>query len=388
MVLKSQSIRNQFVGIFYGLLLIMPAPSAGQSSTPPREYPSHLPYTFSNFVWWSDEDLRALLKRRIPGLGEEIATTTAAEGKLRGALTELLKDKGIAAEVQSQEPSNSAFAPVDPMFFGKHLPERPRPAIVFSVLRPEVRIDHVLLHAESEDAIAVLQAEAKSFEGKPYSASGDSFTAFRLGEVLGQTGFLSAQVRLSHEFPRKEGDRFLVDLSISVDSGPKYHISSITADGGPLLQGRDLSQFIGIRKGDVAPGPQAFWNLESKLRAFYEHSGYEDVDFEDQPILDRDHGLAAYHLSVIPGPIYHLRSVTVRNLNPEQERKARELLGIKPGDVYQGDAIQGLYSKISDEPLLKGYRFSYGPKRDRTANGIDLSLEFYKDNGKSNVTVK
>jgi len=68
-----------------------------------------LPYSFGNFVWWSDDELRSLLKKRIPGLGDEIATTTAAEGRVRDALKALLKEKGITAEVQSQEPSYSSF---------------------------------------------------------------------------------------------------------------------------------------------------------------------------------------------------------------------------------------------------------------------------------------
>jgi hypothetical protein len=387
MGLRSKSVSSLSCAVFCGLLLTTSALSPGQNPNSAHSYPSHLPYGFSNFVWWSDDELRTLLKKRIPGLDDEIATTTVAEGKLRDALTELLREKGIVAEVQSQEPSNSAFAPLDPMFSGRHLPERPKPAIEFSILSPRIQIDHVLLQSDSEDAVAVLQAEAKSFEGKPYSASGDQFTAFRLGEVLGQKGYLSAQVHLSHQPPRKDGERFLVDLSISIDSGPKYHVSSITADGGPLLAGRDLSQYFGIKKGDVAVS-SAFWNLEPKLRAYYEHSGYADVDFEDQPTLDRDKGLAVYRLVVVPGPIYHLRGVTVQNISPEQESKVRELLGMKSGDLYQDDAVNGLYQKISDEPLLKGYRFSFGPKRDRVANAIDLSLNFYKEGDQSNVTIK
>jgi outer membrane translocation and assembly module TamA len=373
--------------VLMGLWLAIPAVGSDQAPKATQTYPSHLPYRFANFVWWSDEELRALLKKRIPGLGDEIATTTAAEGKVRDALTALLKEKGIAAEVQSQEPSNSAIAPLNPMFFGRHLPEQPLPAIEFSILAPKVQIDKVRVRSDSDEAVEILQTESKSFEGKPYSASGEQFTSFRLGEVLGQKGYLSAQVHLSHEAPRKENERFLVDLSILIDSGPKYHVSSITADGGPLLPGRDLSQFIAMKKGDVA-GAEALWNLEPKLRAYYQQSGYADVDFEDQPTLDRDHGLAAYHLVVIPGPVYHLRSLTVHNLNPELESKIRELFGMKPGDVYREEAVNDLYQKIAGEPILKGYGFSFGPKRDRTADAVDLSLEFYKEGGESSVTIK
>jgi hypothetical protein len=101
---------------------------------PALAYPARLPYRFSNFVWWNDEDLRVLLKKRIPGLGDEVATSSSAEGKVRDALTALLKERGIVAEVQSEEPSLSAFAPVNPIFFSRHSPEPPHPAIIFSLL--------------------------------------------------------------------------------------------------------------------------------------------------------------------------------------------------------------------------------------------------------------
>jgi len=101
-----------------------------------------------------------------------------------------------------------------------------------------------------------------------------------------------------------------------------------------------------------------------------------------------EHALVAYRLDVIPGPVYHLRSVAIKNLDAPQENRVRELLGMKPGDVFLDEAVNGLYRKIADDPLLKGYRFSFGPKRDKTANAIDLSLDFFKNGNESKVTIK
>ncbi|MDP9052355.1 MAG: hypothetical protein M3O31_16780 [Acidobacteriota bacterium] len=88
----------------------------------PAAYPNHLPYAFSNFVWWTDPDLRAQLRKRIPGLGEELAPTHAAESRVRDALTSLLREKGIAADIISEEPSPSSLT-------GQYVPEAPGPAI-------------------------------------------------------------------------------------------------------------------------------------------------------------------------------------------------------------------------------------------------------------------
>jgi hypothetical protein len=57
------------------LFLYLTNTNSAQNTKAAAKYPAHLPYSFSNFVWWSDGELRALLLKRIPGLGDEIATT-------------------------------------------------------------------------------------------------------------------------------------------------------------------------------------------------------------------------------------------------------------------------------------------------------------------------
>jgi outer membrane protein assembly factor BamA len=185
----------------------------------------------------------------------------------------------------------------------------------------------------------------------------------------------------------REGDHFQVDLTVTVTAGPQYHVSSVNADGGPLLSGRDLSTLYGMKQGDI-PGRYPLSGLESQLRAFYLHYGYADVEIRNLPVLDRDHALVSYHLDVIPGPVYHLRSLTIHNLDTTQESKARDLLGMKPGDIYLDEAVTGLYHKLAAEPLLASSGFTFSPTKDKVAAAVDLSLDFYTPSDKSSVTIK
>jgi hypothetical protein len=105
----SKTALRSFVAALFALLLGWAASAVAQTPEPNPPYPSHLPYSFGNFVWWSDEELRDLLKKRIPGLGGEISTTSASIGRMREALTALLKEKGIDADVLSEEPSVELF---------------------------------------------------------------------------------------------------------------------------------------------------------------------------------------------------------------------------------------------------------------------------------------
>lgn len=362
------------------LLLFVLCAGWSQTAQPTQSYPAHLPYRFNNFVWWSDDDLRVQLKKRIPGLGDEIAPASAAEGKVLDALKALLQEKQIVAEVQSEGPSPSAI-------IAEPVAGAPEPAIVFSILSPQILVAKVVVSEDATGLAASISESLKPREGQGYSAQEDWVVRSKVQETLQEHGYLEAQVEVAHDAPRHDGDRYLVNLLISVKPGRQYRISSISAGGGPLLPGRDLSPSFALKPGDVA-GLGAFGRVPAELRAYYWRYGYADVEIHVSPQLDHAHALVAYRLDISPGPVYHLRSLNISNLNLEQESRVRALLGLKPGDVFDQMAINGLYHKISADPLLSGYGFTFSPKKDKAAALVDLSLDFHKAGQGGSITIR
>lgn len=349
----------------------------------PKDLPSYnerLPYAFSNFVWWSNDDLRGLLKSRIPGLGDEIAPGSPMEHRIHDVLTLILRQKGIVAEVQSTEPSTFALK-------AERAPGSPPPAIVYRILSPSILVDRVIVSGAPESVAVGLNARLRSSEGHDYAGSQDWMVRSNAHDQLESKGYLDAEVEISHDSPRLIAGHFMVNLIVSVKPGPQYRIGTIAADGGPLVEGRDLSSYFTEKPGDIA-GTGPFGPLAGELRALYWHYGYADVDILGSPVLDRPNAKVSYHLEVVPGPVYHLRSLTIHNLSPEQEQRVRELLGLMPGDVFDGMAVNDLYRKLANDSLLAGYGFSFGPKQDKVASQIDLTLDFYKVSDKSSVTVR
>jgi hypothetical protein len=363
-------------------VLILSAAIAGlpQMAKQTQGYPSHLPYAFSNFVWWNDEELRIQLKKRMPALGEEIAPDSDTLRKMRDTLKEMLKEKGIQADVQTEEPSSFALT-------AQRAPGAPPPAIVFSILNPQILVGKILIAPAPEGLTAALQNSLQAREGHEYSSRQDWLVHSNIIQELESNGYLEAEVDIAHDTPRKDGSRYLVNLLISVKPGPQYHIASITADGGPLLQGQDLSRFFTQKRGDIANDNQ-FGPLPVQLRAYYEQRGYADVQIKAPPILDRGNGLVSYHLEVTPGPVYHLHSLTIHNLDPDSEKKARELLGLNVGDLYDGMAVDLFYRKISADAALAAYGLTFSPAKNKATAAVDLTLDFYKVDDKSSVTVK
>lgn len=330
------------------------------------------PYTFTNFVWWSDAELRAELNRRIPGLPLELAPDSPYESRIRTALELLLKQRGISASVQSIEPALHVY------YMGRD-PNAPPDSIQFSILAPpEIVIENLVIENGPAEAMELLGDETRQVKGRLYATTSFWLIKEHVVDGLQQVGYLTAAVELRPDQPKLDGARYAVKLIAGVTSGAKFHVAKVDADGGPLLTGRDLSPYFSLKPGDVA-APDAFGKLIGGLRSTYWRAGYADVAFDGAPALDVAHGLASYHLKTIPGPIYHLRSIKMEGLTAEQQAEAGHSLGMKPGDIYDELAISRLSADSSQAgPSLRGYGCSFSPRKDKDLHVIDLTLRFYK----------
>lgn len=378
--MKAASLKTSNCALLLLSLISATVACVAQAPAGTASYPEHLPYAFSNFVWWSNDELRGLLKSRIAGLGDEIAPGSPMEHKIHDVLTVILKQKGIVAEVQSTEPSSFALT-------AERAPGSPPPAIVYSILSPSILVDKVIVSDAPETVAVALNEKLRPREGHEYSGGQDWMVRSNVQNELEEKGYLDVQIEISRDLPRLIGDHYLVNLLVTVKPGPQYRVEAVSADGGPLLQGRDLSAYFTEKPGDIA-GVGPFGRLAGEIRTLYWHYGYADVEIHGPPVLDQPHAKVSYHLEVVPGPLYHLRSLTIHNLTPEQEQRVRELLGMKAGDVFDGMAINNLYHKLPSDALLTAHGFTFSPAKDKVAAQVDLTLDFYKVSDKSSVTVQ
>jgi hypothetical protein len=372
-------------GLFFLLLpVLLPGASAQTVREPQQPVSERLPYTFSNFAWWTDAQIRAELKHRIPSLGDEVGRGSAQEARVRDELTAMLASKGVRATVVSEEPSAtqasvSAFMKTLP-FYIPGVSQRPH--IVFSISSPQINVGG--LDVDSSPEGDIVGRVARQIEGKPFDVAAIPLEAHQLAEPLQRHGYLQAEVIVTPGHPLHVGDTYYVPMRAEVSAGPLYHVGMISADGGPLLHSRDLSGYFDLQTGEVAT-PYAFDRLESSIMTVYFQAGYAAVHFVDRPELDPEHAIATYHLQTVTGPQYRIRTLTVRNLSPAQEREVRNLLALSPGDVYDQIAVDELHAKVQESANLKGLDYSFAPSTDRNLNVIDLTLDFFKDSAQSSL---
>jgi hypothetical protein len=154
--------------------------SRAQDRHPVTISKDHFPYAFGNFVWWSDADLRAELKKHLPTLGEEIGRGSQIESRVRTVLIQLLREKGIQAEVQAIEPSMDVLS-------GK------RVSIIYSVLSPpEILVEKLTFENAPDDGSGPLNEVAAGMAGKPYRGMTFWSDKQKIREGLQQLGYLSS----------------------------------------------------------------------------------------------------------------------------------------------------------------------------------------------------
>ena len=370
-----RTLRNLTVCV--SVAILAPALSAQASDAARKLYP----YRFTNFIWWSDSDLRLALKRKLPGLGDTLAPFSPMDAQVRLALIELLKTKGIHADVQIFGPSEQVTPPVNSTATGSRAatmvrPNAPQPSIDFTIAAPlEILVGDVSVEGAPPEMLASIQQVAQSLSRSPFGQY-PHMTELRLHTLFQSSAYLSGtSTTIPGTFTQTAPDHYVVPCTIKIDPGPAYHVGSISLDPGPLFAGADPSKYIPEKPGDVVV-PNAFNSLVTTLKNTYLRAGYADVDISADPVLDNQKALASYNIRVDPGPIYHLRTLTILNLDPAREQAVRDVLALKPGDPYNKLAPLYLFPKLRNNSLFAGYTYGYLPRADEKDHLVDVTFTF------------
>ncbi len=108
---------------------------------------------------------------------------------------------------------------------------------------------------------------------------------------------------------------------------------------------------------------------------------------EAPPIVDHANALVSYHLNVIAGPIYHLRSLTIHNLDAGQENRCAGCSALAQATPSTRLAISSLYTKLRTDSTLNGYTFSFSPVKDKTTRASSTCPLSTRDTDQPTVTV-
>jgi len=317
-----------------------------------------LPLEFTNFPWWSDDEIMASLNGKVPLFQGTVPTSGSVRTGIERALEALVATKGVTATVKSG---------VIPEAQGVR-----RTAVYYSIDTPKVQIGTIKLAGQNPEMGAKIDKLTEDLGRHGYFEVGGAM-GDRLAKAFHDEGYLDATISDLHRIPTGTGP-VLVDLNATVVPGGLYRISKIDFADTPVVPGAELLRKTQLKEGQPALDLSVS-AATTAIKDRYGREGYVTPDIKIVPKLDAEKHLVAYHYDIVPGPQYHLRSVKTTHLPASETAKFQADFPLKPGDLYNTDLLADFRAKWKSQHHTATIHL-YDPTPDRAAQQVDLIVVF------------
>lgn len=281
-----------------------------------------LPCRFDNFVWLSPADLDAQLRRRVPlYTGSAPSSGTMLEG-IQSALGEILKERGVTAEVRAIPYSAGVGQPVGGMRFD-----------VEDVSLPIRELSFPGASAISEEA---LRKHATELLGENYSVTDVAiFARASLIPLYGERGYLRAEfsdpaARLVGAGTPTGGG---VAVTIPVREGVSYEWNGAQWTGNHVFTSTDLDRLLGMQPTEVADSLKYQRGIED-INDAYSKQGYIQLVISSQPIFDDSTRRVTYRIVVQEGPQFRMGSLLIFGFPSDVTKRLVKSWKLEQGDVF------------------------------------------------------
>ncbi len=328
---------------------------------------SLVPATFSNFPWWTAAELDAGLRKAVPFYRGAMPPAGNLPDSVNAALTSMLAAKGVQAVVTNGSvPATNAH---------------PNAAWDFHVESPAVRVGAVHLRGGSipvRDASA-LQMVVNRSTGMAYNENPGGLADFLLAP-LRNDGYVDADLTQVMRTVSPAGSGYTVDYTATIVSGDLYRVGTVAWQATSIYAQDAFDQNSKLHSGEIA-SRNALLQTEQRIVNAYLHLGYLDAYVDAHPQKDAAAHTVSYALSVTPGEIYHVKSVTPVNLSAAAQQDFDRGWLLKPGAVYDPLYTAKFLTDNTALQNLAGYTASFQAAADSQTHLVDLTINFARAGG-------
>jgi outer membrane protein assembly factor BamA len=324
--------------------------------------------SFSNFIWLSDRDLQASIRRIVPifhaGLPDPRLSPVAKSvcDSVKDGLVKLLQGRGIIATV--------AYDLVPPNQF------HPYRSIEFNVTDPVIRLDSAEITNYPNSLIDAVNAAIARAKATTYN---EGIAGVTIEDLLltpaRNLGYVNARLYQEQRFHHTQGHEVTVQYSAQLLVGPLFHIRSIRYDSTPVYDSSDYGRDRKVQPGDVAT-TAALDAARKPILDAYLAQGYLEAFVDTKMTLDEAHGTVDLVSSVVPGDIYRVGKVVVTGLSPEAKAQFDTAWKLNPGVVYSDRYVANFAVANASLKPLSAYTYAYHVDGDRQSHLVTLTINF------------
>ena len=321
------------------------------------------PAMYANFPWWDAASLTAAVAAKVPLFNGEIPPESGLQQQVADALTALLAEKGVQAQV-------TAVPAVDPKT-GKTI------GVEFEIMSPPVQVGEVKISGADAVFAAPVAAIEQAAAGQDYDGATQATLGVALNAVYHRQGYLSESLSgFAHGEPQVAQGKVLVPITASVMAGPQYRVGTLTLAGGAVLSAADFAKLEQLHQGDIANEDLLRGTLARIAYAYKEH-GYINAEVQAPTALDQATHTVNYAIAVDPGPLFHMGRLTLVGLSDRQRDDVMRVWPLHAGDAYNEiEVMSFLLRHKNDLHALDGWSGSYKQFAHLDTDIVDLTITF------------
>jgi gas vesicle GvpC-like protein len=290
------------------------------------------PVVFDNFIWFSDEEIAAAIKREVPsfnGSAPDIGNTNEA---IKTALQNLLAERKLPGEVEYNLTEH------------EHL---------FRVTGVPMKI--CALHFPGAQHVSeqkLIQTTRSSMDQEYSRQSATTFPKFGLYAIYRELGQLRASFGAPIAKPVTNGGCEGVDLTTPVDEGAVYSWSKVEWTGNQVLSAPELDAALGMKPGEVANGKKFDKGL-AEVRFAYGKHGHIQIRMDPTPEFDDAGPKVTFKIAVNEGPQYRMGTVEFKGFASDDAVMLGKKWRLKSGEVYDQSYADRFLSADAREILTR-----------------------------------
>ena len=290
------------------------------------------PVVFDNFIWFSDEELAAAIKREVPafnGSAPDIGNTNEA---IKKALQNLLAERKLPGQVEY------------------NLTEREH---LFRVAGVPMKI--CTLHfpgAQSVSEEKLIEATRSSMDLDYSRQSAQTFPKFGLYPIYRELGHLRASFGEPVAKPVAQAGCEGVDLTIPVNEGAIYSWVKAEWFGNQVLSTKELDDTLGMKPGEVANGKKFDTGLKEVQKAYGKH-GHIQARVNAAAEFDEGAPKVTFKIAINEGPQYRMGTVEFKGFSANDAATLGKKWGLKSDEVYDQSYVDQFLRSNAGEIMLR-----------------------------------
>ena len=300
-----------------------------------------MPVSFDNFVWFTDEELAAAVRRRFPAFDGTAPESGGVTDQIKQALEELLRERKVEGSVEYTLSESPATRRVE------HL---------FSVKGPGLRVCKLSYAGARAVPEELLVTKSGGIFDNDYSrAYAAGFVESSLLPLYHEKGYLRASFGPPKVAPEASPECKGVAVNFTIDEGSIYVWDKASWEGAAGLTAQELDAALGMRSREVANAVKIAGGL-ARVRRAYGRKGYLGVRIKPETQFDDTGRSVSYRFGVTEGPQYRMGELVVTGLDEVSVNNLRGRWRLLPREVYDEGYVDEFEKKAVTEFVREAAR--------------------------------